>query len=331
MENAQVLIADDNRTILNVMLKWVEDLGLKTDCADDGRAALALIRQNRYDLIISDIYMPRASGLEILKQAKENDPYVQVVVVTGEASLETAVEALNEGAFSYLMKPLDDIVSFQAIIKNALEIRRLTLDNLRMGEIQRRRGDLLEEEVTQRIRQLQRSERELIGVLACLSEGVIVVDRNGNIVFSNTVAERWLAQELMLSEQPIRHFLEHSESESLPARKIVRIKDCTLELIAASLAESGRSIKKVITISERPEDLVGLATQAHQLLGRLKKGLAWLFQRSHEADEKDAIRYLAHQVNELEGTLITDTREYSGDKKNESNSRSTSSNITEKE
>jgi response regulator of citrate/malate metabolism len=275
--------------------------------------------------------MPRASGLQILKQAKENDPYVQVVVVTGEASLETAVEALNEGAFSYLMKPLDDVVSFHAIIKNALEIRRLTLDNLRMGEIQRRRGDLLEEEVTQRIRQLQRSERELIGVLACLSEGVIVMARNGRIVFSNTVAERWLAQELMLSEQPIRQFLEHSESESLPARKIIRIKDWTLELIAASLAESDRSLKKVITISERPEELIRLATQAHQVLGRLKKGLAWLFQRSQEADEKDAIRYLAHQVNELEGDLIKDTMEYSGNKKNESNSRSTSSNITEKE
>ena len=130
-------------------------MGLQVDRAEDGRTALEMLKRSGYDLILTDIYMPGATGLDIIRLAKENDPHVQVVVVTGSATLDNAVEALNMGAFSYLTKPFDHLSVFDNAVSRALEFRRLIRDNLRLAEIQRRRGDMLEAEVTDRIRQIE--------------------------------------------------------------------------------------------------------------------------------------------------------------------------------
>jgi len=161
------------------MCRRLGRMGLQVDRAEDGRAALEMIKRAGYDLILTDIYMPGATGLDIIRLAKENDPHVQVVVVTGSATLDNAVEALNMGAFSYLTKPFDHLSVFDNAVSRALEFRHLALDNLRMAEIQRRRGGLLEDEVTERVRLLRTRQPELQDLLACLPDGVVILEEGG--------------------------------------------------------------------------------------------------------------------------------------------------------
>ena len=143
MAELRVLVADDDANMLDLMSRRLGRMGLQVDRAEDGRTALEMLKRAGYDLILTDIYMPGATGLDIIRLAKENDPQVQVVVVTGWATLDNAVEALNMGAFSYLTKPFDHLSVFDNAVSRALEFRRLIRDNLRMAEIQRRRGGLV--------------------------------------------------------------------------------------------------------------------------------------------------------------------------------------------
>jgi len=85
-----------------------------------------------YGLILTDIYLPGVTGLEVIRQAEEIDPHVQVVV-TGSASLDNAVEALNMGAFSFLTKPFDHLSVFDNAVSRALESRRSIRDNQRLA------------------------------------------------------------------------------------------------------------------------------------------------------------------------------------------------------
>ena len=82
--------------------------------------------------------------MELLSQARQTDPNMQVIIITGDASLETAIEAVNKGAFGYLTKPFDHMSVFANTVRRALEYLRLTLDNLRMAAAHKRRADLLE-------------------------------------------------------------------------------------------------------------------------------------------------------------------------------------------
>ena len=143
MAELRVLVADDDANMLDLMSRRLGRMGLQVDRAEDGRTALEMLKRASYDLILTDIYMPGATGLDIIRLAKENDPQVQVVVVTGWATLDNAVEALNMGAFSYLTKPFDHLSVFDNAVSRALEFRRLIRDNPRMAEIQRRRGGLV--------------------------------------------------------------------------------------------------------------------------------------------------------------------------------------------
>jgi DNA-binding NtrC family response regulator len=89
MSAARVLVADDDVDLQDLMVRRLRRLGLSADRAQDGTAAINQIALVDYDLIVTDLYMPGASGLQILCAAKERDPHTQVLVVTGSATLET--------------------------------------------------------------------------------------------------------------------------------------------------------------------------------------------------------------------------------------------------
>jgi DNA-binding NtrC family response regulator len=106
--------------------------GLCHEHADADFDGYGYAMSNACDLILTDIYMPGATGLEVIRRAEEIDPHVQVVVVTGSASLDNAVEALDMGAFSFLTKPFDHLSVFDNAVSRALEFRRLIRDNQRL-------------------------------------------------------------------------------------------------------------------------------------------------------------------------------------------------------
>ncbi|UCF61367.1 MAG: response regulator, partial [Anaerolineaceae bacterium] len=297
----KILVVDDDESMLDLMTLRFNKMGLKVERANDGRMAQKAIEQTTFDLIVTDIYMPGGTGLSLLRKAKEQDPHTQVIVVTAGATLENAIEALNNGAFAYLTKPFDHVSVFDNVVSRALEFRRLVLDNQRMAEIQRRRGDMLEDEVTERVQQLRERQRELLDLLSTLPDGVVVVEEGGRVVLSSPVAEKWLSRELRMAGQPIQRFIETVHDEWAEEEAQAEIGEHTLRLTAADLPTEGEEKKrKVVVIHEVEELPPGLTPQLSDPLARLKQGLAWLYKQKMGTAVLDVLKQLAVQINELE-------------------------------
>jgi len=297
----KILVVDDDESMLDLMTLRFNKMGLKVERATDGRMAQKLIERTVFDLIVTDIYMPGATGLSLLRIAKGHDPHTQVIVVTAGATLENAIEALNNGAFAYLTKPFDHVSVFDNVVSRALEFRRLVLDNQRMAEIQRRRGDMLEDEVTERLQQLRERQRDLLDLLGTLPDGVVVVEERGRVVLSSPVAEKWLTRELRIAGQPIQRFIETVHDEWSEDDIEVDLGEHTLRLTAADLPTEGEEKKrKVVVIHEVEEIPAGISPQLSDPLERVKQGLAWLYQQKMGTAVLDVLKQLAIQISEME-------------------------------
>ncbi len=121
-ETLRVLVVDDDPLVLRVLQDVLRAQGCETSTAGNADRALALLDGNSYDLIVSDIRMPGPSGLDLLRAVRSRQPETPVVLITGYASVETAVEALRSGAIDYLTKPfrLQDI---EKVLARVREVR----------------------------------------------------------------------------------------------------------------------------------------------------------------------------------------------------------------
>ena len=107
MNKASILIVDDNEGILETLSAILEEKGYDTDTAKNGREAIEKSKKNFYDLALLDIKLPDIEGTKLLTEMKETKPKMVKIMMTGYASLQNAVEALNLGADAYITKPLD--------------------------------------------------------------------------------------------------------------------------------------------------------------------------------------------------------------------------------
>lgn len=125
MQLNKIIVADDEESMRWVLSKALKRKGFTVDLAKDGEEALALIKANSYDLAILDIKMPGLSGLELLGKVKEMKNDLLVVIMTAEASMKNAIEAMKQGAYDYITKPFDlDVID--AIIEKIDKAREMT-------------------------------------------------------------------------------------------------------------------------------------------------------------------------------------------------------------
>lgn len=117
---AAVLVVDDERGIRDLLTLELGIEGYRVTTACDGQEALELIRRERFQVIISDINMPRVGGLELLRAVKGLDPDVEVIISTGYGTVEAAVKAMKEGAYDFIQKPFH-IEEMLALVEKALE------------------------------------------------------------------------------------------------------------------------------------------------------------------------------------------------------------------
>lgn len=123
-----ILIVDDESSIRESLQGVLEDEGYKASAVDSGEACLELLRNKSFDVILLDIWLPGMDGLEALERVRENEDAPEVVVISGHATIETAVRATKLGAFDFLEKPLS-VERTLILIKNAIETRKLRLEN----------------------------------------------------------------------------------------------------------------------------------------------------------------------------------------------------------
>jgi two-component system response regulator PilR (NtrC family) len=125
----KILIVDDERSMRDVLSIMLKRAGYDVTVASDGDEAIARIDKELFDLVITDLNMPKAGGLDVLKAVKETSPDSVVLIITAFASTESAVEAMKLGAYDYLPKPFQ-VDEVQLKIRNALGNRRLSTENM---------------------------------------------------------------------------------------------------------------------------------------------------------------------------------------------------------
>ncbi|HJQ20539.1 MAG TPA: sigma-54 dependent transcriptional regulator [Gemmatimonadaceae bacterium] len=133
-----VLVVDDEVAILDTLRILLRNEGFEPHLVQGGRKAIEDLGAIRPDIVLTDIRMPTVGGVEVLAAARESDPDVPVILMTAQATLQSAMQAVNEGAFYYIQKPFrnDELI---AILKRAAEHRRLRAENRSLKQEIRRR------------------------------------------------------------------------------------------------------------------------------------------------------------------------------------------------
>jgi len=126
---ANILVIDDEESMRDSCQQTLSRGGNRVEVADAGSKGLAMLGAESFDLVILDLKMPGLSGMEVLKKIKEDDPETMVIVITGYATIESAVEAMKRGAYDFIPKPFTPD-SLRAIVKRALDRRELALENV---------------------------------------------------------------------------------------------------------------------------------------------------------------------------------------------------------
>jgi DNA-binding NtrC family response regulator len=111
----KVLLVDDEKEFVIHLAERLEFRGLEVETASDGESALQLIKDKNPNVMVLDLQMPGMSGIETLKQAKKISPDLQVIMLTGYGTIETATEGKEYGALEYLIKPCDTVKLYTLI------------------------------------------------------------------------------------------------------------------------------------------------------------------------------------------------------------------------
>lgn len=128
MSKGRILVVDDDAGFLEAIRDFLSLEGFQVDTANSGEKALEIVSSSVYDTLITDLKLPGFSGTEVLKRTREIDPELPVIVITGFASLDTAIEAVRAGAYDYLSKPFD-LQKLLHVIERAVRERKLKREN----------------------------------------------------------------------------------------------------------------------------------------------------------------------------------------------------------
>jgi PAS domain S-box-containing protein len=205
---ARILVVDDERGIREGCRKALSSEGHQVETAEDGAAALQMVRSGAFDLLLVDVKMPGLGGISLVQRVQEIDPAIMCVMITGYATLETAIEATKSGAYDFLPKPFtpDELA---AKVEKALDRRRLLLETRRLQEEQER--SLL---------QISVQKSRLLTVINCMQEGVLVINRDGQLVLHNPAAVSML--------QPASPFIGAPVAECISQAQLAELLTSTL-------------------------------------------------------------------------------------------------------
>jgi CheY-like chemotaxis protein len=127
---SSILVVDDEESVLKLLTRYLGRLGYKVTTASDGEEGLSRVKEHYFDCALVDLNMPKLSGDELLKEIKRISPTTEVIIITGYATIESAVKCLGKlGAYDFITKPLHPISIVGPVVRKALERRKLYLEN----------------------------------------------------------------------------------------------------------------------------------------------------------------------------------------------------------
>lgn len=107
MDGFNVLLVDDESEFLDTLVKRIKKRNVNAHGVASGEEALGFLNQNPVDVVVLDVRMPGMDGIQALREIKQNYPLIEVIMLTGHANLEVAIEGMELGAFDYMMKPIE--------------------------------------------------------------------------------------------------------------------------------------------------------------------------------------------------------------------------------
>ncbi|MDD5285736.1 MAG: SpoIIE family protein phosphatase [Desulfuromonadaceae bacterium] len=175
-KHPKVLVVDDEESVRSVICAMLEECGCQTARAEDGIEALESLDKFTPDIIFSDLNMPQMGGLELIVKLKDRLPETPIVVISGTADMQSAIEAIRRGAWEYLIKPID-FGSLQHVTNRALERARLISEN-------RAYQEHLEDLVLERTQALRDSEKRYRTLFDKASDAIVLM-QSGQIISCN--------------------------------------------------------------------------------------------------------------------------------------------------
>lgn len=253
-----LLIVDDEPVILQILETVFEDEPYELTLCANGTDALAVIRSRPVNVLLTDKNLPDVSGMELLTAIKAKDPIAEVIILTGYASLETALAAMQLDAFDYILKPPQNVFEIRKKVRQAIEKQAIVLENQRLiGELQHKNGELeaaLEETRALQDELIQTEKLAGIGTLAAGIAHEISSPLFGAMGLAEAIADE---ADLALAQGYARDIVEYCRS----------IRDIVVELSSYSRAstseylttvELARVIGDALKLVERSVDVSGI-------------------------------------------------------------------------
>jgi len=209
---ARLLIVDDEEIIRIGCQRSLEEMYSTVEMAENGRVGWERLQQQPFDLVLLDLMMPEMGGLEVLEKVQALDPEIVVIMITGFATIETAVDAMRKGAYDYLPKPFTP-EELRTKVSRGLEKRRLILQAREL--ILERDRNLLE---------CANEKSRTMTIINCLSEGLIATNRTGQIVLMNPAAIKMLRPQVdAVIGRTVSGLLGHPEQEKAIADMLATV------------------------------------------------------------------------------------------------------------
>ncbi|MDP8205263.1 MAG: response regulator, partial [Candidatus Electryonea clarkiae] len=183
---ARILVVDDEKSIRITLQAFLEDDGYDVQVAEDAITAVELLKNEDFDVVVTDIIMPKMTGVKLLESVLRINPHIQVIMMTGEPTLETASEALRFGAFDYLAKPITKIDIIKTV-HNAASSKALHDEKLLLEKKNQNYRQNLEQLVEERTEELNISKQKFKDLSDLLPEMIYEMDLKGKITYVNKV------------------------------------------------------------------------------------------------------------------------------------------------
>ena len=172
-EEKKILVVDDDEVIRTACELTLSAEGMTVDTAENGKIGIEKVKAKSYDMILLDLMMPEMPGADFLDFVHEYDDSIIVIIITGFATIESAVDTLKKGAYDYLPKPFTP-EELRKLVRKGLERRKLL------------------KEREQNLKRIASEQSRLTTIINCMGEGLIATDKDGKLLLINSVASRLL-------------------------------------------------------------------------------------------------------------------------------------------
>jgi signal transduction histidine kinase/DNA-binding response OmpR family regulator len=134
MEKYRILVVDDEEIIRELLVRSFGENDYHVETVEDAGVALKRIKEDSFNLLITDLKMPKVGGMDVLKEIKNVNPYIEVIIITGYPTIELAVDAVKIGAFDFICKPFD-LEQMKTTVAKCLEKQKFSINHVKLGEL----------------------------------------------------------------------------------------------------------------------------------------------------------------------------------------------------